>query len=57
MKSQKLDYLGVKEIKKKGQGIEELEKGYILYWSKVEAARRGAEGVGMIVTPEQIKNI
>lgn len=57
MKSQKLDYLGVSEIKKKEEGIEEPEEGYILYWSGVQVARREAEEVEIIVKTDQIKNI
>lgn len=57
MKLQKLDYLGVTEIKKKGRGMEELKDGYWLYWSGVETKERGAEGVGLVVKPENINNI
>lgn len=57
MKSQNIDYLGVTEIKKKGKGFMELREGYWLYWSGVGLNERGAEGVGLVVKPDKIKNI
>jgi len=41
--------LGVTETKKKGQGIEKLQDGYLLYYSGVPKTQRAKAGVGCIM--------
>lgn len=36
LKQHNLDYLSITEIKKKGEGIEEIKDRYWLYWSEVD---------------------
>lgn len=57
MEKQQLDYLGITETKKKGQGVTRIAKGYWLYWSGVEQTKWGSEGVGLVISPKNIENV
>ena len=53
----RLEILGISEVKKKGSGIVQLEKEYVLRYVGVNIGRRVKEGVGVVLSEEMEKRV
>jgi hypothetical protein len=56
MEKYKLEVLGLSEVKRRGKGIVQLDKGMYLY-SGIIGGRRAKEGIGVILSEEMEKRV
>ena len=57
MEKYRLEILGISEVKKKGNGMIHLEKGYVLRYVGVNIGKRAKEGVGIVLSEEMEKRV
>jgi hypothetical protein len=57
MEKYKLKVLELSEIKRRGKGIVQLDKGHVLRYSGIIGGRRVKEGVGVILSEEMEKRV
>ena len=57
MEKYRLEILGISEVKKKGNGMIHLEKGYVLRYVGVNIGRRAKDGVGILLSEEMEKGV